>query len=224
MSYTPTSQIDKSDLYVVTTSASWFSTPTKKRGTSRKKAIVGKVVEPGRVLSKEERKRRNDSAATLEIPKSLQQKRTEDQSFRAKLATWMWNLLCNLPEPLEDPRPPQATASTCRRPTGKAGVRLHNARHLGILFITFLIVLGSLQSMLDYLLNATRASAQCTSTTIFSTVTVSVPVTYTYTESIFVTPTACTSTPADVAAAAATDLNSASTALYVSTSQRSTAR
>lgn len=86
MSYPPISNLkepnpDRSPPSAITTSTSWSGSSKKNKESHRKRASLGSLAQPGKVLSKEERERWKDSGAALETSKSPEEQKREDLSF-----------------------------------------------------------------------------------------------------------------------------------------------
>ena len=206
----------------VTTSTSWSGGSKGKASHRQRPSNVrsGSLAQPGKVLSKEDRQRRIQSASATqpEPAKSFEEQRAEDLSFR-KLYELLksWKVLHAINASFRDNLAPEAASTTIQEM--QSGTPLSPARHLIVLLISFLIVFGLGWNAITYFITVTSVSAQCTASTVYSTITVPLPVTvtYTYTESIFVSPTACTTTSADVDPAA-TKSDPSTTIMPMSTS------
>jgi hypothetical protein len=206
----------------ITTATNWFVGP-KGKALHRKRisnAQGGSLAQPGKVLSKEDRQKRIQSASATqpEPAKSFQEQRAEDLSFRKLYESLKsWRVLHAINASFRDNLAPEAAATTAHE--FQFDKPLSPARHLIVLIISFLIVFGLGWNAITYFITVTSVSAQCTASTVYSTITVSAPVTvtYTYTESIFLSPTACTTTSADVDPAA-TKSDPSTTIMPMSTS------
>jgi hypothetical protein len=207
----------------ITTSTNWF-VGSKGKASHRKRtsnAHGGSLAQPGKVLSKEDRLKRRTNSASATQPgpvRSFEEQRAEDLSFRRLYENLKsWKVLQAVNASFRDNLAPEAAATTVQEM--QSGTPISSARHLVVLLISFLIVFGLGWNAITYLITVTSVSAQCTASTVYSTITVPVPVTYsyTYTESIFVSPTTCTTTSADVDAAA-TKSDSLTTIMPTSTS------
>jgi len=173
----------------------------------------GSLAQPGKVLSKQDRQKRIQSATQPEPAKSWEEQRAEDLSFRRLYENLKsWEVLHAINASFRDNLAPEAAATAVH--DAQASIR-----HLIVLLISFLIVFGLGWNAITYFITVTSVSAQCTASTVYSTLTVPVPVTftYTYTESIYMSSTACTTTSADVDPAA-TKSDPSTTIMPMSTS------
>jgi len=200
------------------TSIGWFS-GSRGKASHRKRisnAQGGSLAQPGKVLSKEDRQKRTESATQPEPAKTFEEQRAEDLSFRKLYENLRsWKVLQTVNASLRDNLAPEAAATTVHET--QSDIPLSPARHLIVLIISFLIVFGLGWSAITYLIAITSVSAQCTASTVYSTITVPVTYTYTHTESIYVSPTASTTTLADVDDAA-TESDSLTTGMPTFTS------
>ena len=133
------------------------------------------VAQPRRLVSKEERQRRQSERNDSKVG-SLDEEAAKEfaYSFTAlKDKVVGYRKLSRLADNIEGHLAPEACAST----VGDfwSPQRPHSARSLIVLIIALLTVFGSLYTLVEYLLLATRASAACSVSTVY------IPVTYTVT-------------------------------------------
>lgn len=196
-------------LPTLSTSTSEPNFPKKRKGKSSR-ATVGHSVEAGRPLTKEERELRRDSWLNVPPEKTFEEQQAEEKTFGhlggkirrsgpvdaaltwfSWTGAWIKHTLMRINDSFEQYLAPEAAANalaTVR--TGSGHIR---TRSLYVTIILLLLTFGSLWTLVNYLLEATRASAQCNASTVYY------PVTYTYTTSVFVDQTVCPGVAAESA-------------------------
>ncbi|KAK6440652.1 hypothetical protein LTR95_003118 [Oleoguttula sp. CCFEE 5521] len=169
---------------------------------------LGSTVQPGKVLAKKDRQLRVDSQLDLQEEDEADEE-LDEWSFaylKRKISRTFasYRLVEGINASLAENLAPEATVNAAYEL--RSGVRRHNIRLVIVSLILVLIAFGALQTVTTHLLSASRASAQCVTSTVYY------PVTTTYTTSIY--PTTCATSSAGLASAS----SESSTTTYTTTS------
>ncbi|OQN96977.1 hypothetical protein B0A48_16951 [Cryoendolithus antarcticus] len=179
----------------------------RKQPTNGPTPHLGRTVQPGKVLAKADRQPRIDSQAD---PQQEEEEENFDEwSFaylRRKISRTFasYRLLERINASPAENLAPEAVINAAQEL--RSGVRRQNIRRMIVALMLILIVFGASHTVITHLLNASRASAQCITSTVYY------PVTTTYTTSIY--PTTCATSSAGLASAN----TESSTTTYTTTS------
>nr|OQO30623.1 hypothetical protein B0A51_03563 [Rachicladosporium sp. CCFEE 5018] len=180
----------------------------RKQPTNGPAPHLGSTVQPGKVLAKKDRQPRADSQLDLQDEDEADEE-LDEWSFaylRRKISTTFasYRLVERTNASLAENLAPEATVNAAYEL--RSGIRRYNIRLIIVSAILILIAFGALQTVTTHLPSASRASAQCITSTVYY------PVTTTYTTSIY--PTTCATSSAGLASAN----TESSTTTYTTTS------